>query len=299
MARVWVRAAVAVAAACALANCGEKETQTAQKTAVRYTVPPHLDRELNDVELDSLHQMKTTHGITRDEYWDGYGGVFANDEIEVWYPDGKVNSLQGMAMVKLVTSARERARGVFGAVPAERVVVVCTGDLNVYQAVTGRQWWHYSRIQGDTITIQAPIELHTRGLLAVVGPREYYEWVIGKLSKGNAPRWVEEGFASYLAREAPVLEELRMDIGEGPIAMSLKETESTLARETDRQMTRRAYYNAYRTVEQIVKQYGEPAMARFVVALADAKDANAASRIAFGTELSRVDEAGSAWAITE
>lgn len=297
--RIGTRLTFAATAALVLASCSEKEP-AGEKTAVkRYTVPASLDRELNNAELDSLSQMRRTHGITRDEYWDGYGGVLANDVLEVWYPDGKLNALQGMAMIKLASEARARTQQVFGTVPAERAVIVCAGDIDVYTSSTGRQWWHYSRIEGDTISIQPPINLHTRGLLTVVGPREYYEWAIGKISKHRAPRWIEEGLASYLAGEAAVLEELRVDTGGNPIGMSTKEMESALAKESDRQETRRAYYNAYRTVEQIVKAHGEEAMGRFVVALGANDDLDAASKAAFAADFDDVVEPARAWASTE
>lgn len=297
--RMLSRAVVAIAIVLAMAGCGDKETAQEETVAKKYVAPDALDRELNDSELDSLNQMKRTHRITRDEYWDGYGGVFANDELEVWYPDGKVNALGGMAMLKLAAEAHARTKKLFGTVPTERVVIICAGDIDVYTATTGRQWWQYSRIVGDTISAQPPINLHTRRLLTVVGPREYYEWAIGKLSKGRAPRWVEEGFASYLASEASVLEEMRQDFGGEPVVMSQKEVESALEREVDRQETRRAYYNAYRTVEGIVKAHGESAMARFVVALGGDDDVNAASQSAFGDDYDRVVEAGRGWAKAE
>jgi len=293
--RMAARVLIAAVVATALASCGGDKAAQETKVAKRYEVPKELDRELNDMELDSLKAMKITHHITRDEYWDGYGGVLASDEFEVWYPDGKVNSLQGMAMLKLAAEARARTLKVFGTAPAERVVIICAGDIDMYSASTGRQWWQYSRIVGDTISIQPPINLHTRGLLGVVGPREYYEWAIGKLSKGHAPRWVEEGFASYLAGEASVLEDLRQDMGTKPVAMSTSEMESALKREKDRQETRRAYYNAYRTVEEIVRAHGENAMGRFVVALGASGDTNAASQAAFGADFDQVVEAGRAW----
>jgi hypothetical protein len=299
MGRIGAGLAAAALAALALASCGEKEPAPEKAAVKRYTVPASLDRELNNAELDSLSQMRRTHNITRDEYWDGYGGVLANDAFEVWYPDGKVNAMQGMAMVKLASEARARAQRVFGTVPAERAVIICAGDIDVYTSSTGREWWHYSRIVGDTISIQPPINLHTRGILTVVGPREYYEWAIGKIAKGRAPRWIEEGFASYLAGEAAVLEELRVDTGDKPIAMSTKEMENALEKENDRQESRRAYYNAYRTVEQIVKAHGEEAMGRFVVALGENDDLDAASQAAFGAEFGDVAESARAWASAE
>ena len=290
--RVWLTMGLF---AVAVASCAKKEEPVAEKHAPkRYVVPKSFDRELNESELDSLRQMKATHRVTRDEYWDGYGGVMASDEFEVWYPDGKVNALQGMAMLKLASEARAKTVKVFGKAPAERVVIVCAGDLDVYTSTTGRQWWHYSRIEGDTISIQPPISLYTRGLLGVIGPREYYEWAIVKLSKGHTPRWVQEGFASYLAGEAPVLEELRQDFGSDE--MSMRAVESALEKETDRQTTRRAYYNAYRTIETIAKAHGEQALGRFVMALGEKDDVEAASKEAFGQPFDDVVDAGRAWA---
>jgi hypothetical protein len=137
--------------------------------------------------------------------------------------------------------------------------------------------------------------LATRGLFFIVGPREYYEWAIGKLSKGHAPRWVEEGFASYLAGEAAVLEDMRQDIKADPLAMSTDAMESALEKEKDRQRTRQAYYNAYRMVEKIVGTHGADAMARFVVLLGENDDADAASRAAFGADFDEVVETGRTW----
>ena len=291
--RMRATVSVVIAVAVALASCGEKKTEA--PVVKRYEAPAALDRELNVIELDSLNQMKRTHHVTRDEYWDGYGGVLANDAFEVWYPDGKLNVLQGMAMLKVADQARARAQQVFGTVPSERAVIICAGDIDVYMATTGREWWHYSRIVGDTISIQPPTILATRGLFFIVGPREYYEWAIGKLSKGHAPRWVEEGFASYLAGEAAVLEDLRQDIKADPLAMSTQAMETALEQEKDRQKTRQAYYNAYRMVEEIVGTHGADAMGRFVLAMGENDDADAASRAAFGADFDEVVEAGRAW----
>jgi hypothetical protein len=279
----------------AFAACNQKEPPAEQAAVKKDPEPNPFDRELNNTELDSLKQMKVSQAVTRDEYWDGYGGVLGNENFEVWYPNGKVNVLQGMAMLKLCMGARTRTRTVFGAVPNEKLVVICTADLDAYGKATGREWWHYSRMNGDTITVQPPILLHTRGLLPVVGPREYFEWAIGKLSHGNAPRWVQEGFASYLSGEAAILEDQRKDYAELPLVIPTKEMESALKKETDRKTTRRAYYNAYRLAEEIARTRGEDAMARFIVALAEDDDVDQASREAFGTDFDDVVEAAGAW----
>jgi hypothetical protein len=293
----FVLAAVALAAW----GCGHTgDTQTTKTARPAYTPPAELDRELTAAELDSLQSIRMTWGITRDEYWQGYGGVVGNDHVEVWYPQGKVNVLQGAAVLKLAEGARQRTETVFGRAPSDHLVIVCAGNLDVFRWATGRQWWHYSLIKGDTISLQAPIELHTRGILTVVAPREYYEWAIIRLSNDKAPRWVQEGVASYLAGEAPVLEDLRQDFASlGPLALQPKETEKLLEAETDRQQTRRAYYNAYRMVEELVQKHGEASVARFIDAMPEMSDLDAASQQAFGEKYDAMLDEACEWSKME
>lgn len=301
--RAGVVLAILAALVLAALGCdkGQQQQQTvARKKPARYVVPAEFDRELNRFEVDSLRSMKETHGITRDEYWDGYGGVLASDAIEVWYPVGKVNVLQGVAMFKLAAEARQKVTDVFGRAPAGHAVIICSPNLEWYQYNTGRDWWIYSAIKGDTISVQAPIDLHTRGLLKIVGPREYYEWAIGRLSDGHAPRWVEEGCASYLAGEAVILEDQRQDFAAlGAVAISPSETERVLAAEKDRRETRRAYYNAYRMIEELVKKRGETSMAEWVNDMATEPDLDAATRKAFNEDYVALCKEASSWAATE
>ncbi len=298
-------AAAAILAALVLAawgcdRAGEQETTQVKAERPVYKVPSALDRELNFMELDSLRMMKSTHNITRDEYWDDYGGVLANDELEVWYPDGKVNVFQGAAMFKHATAGRKRVMELFGRAPEGRPVIICSGNVEMYKWGTGRDWWTYSTIKGDTINVQAPVDLHTRGLLPVVGPREYYEWAIIRLSAGRAPRWVQEGFASYLAGEGLILEELRTDFEQlGKLVIPPAETERILRQEKDRRETRRAYYNAYRMIEELAKRRGPAAVAAWVNAMAQTSSADAAARQAFGASYDDVLKEATAWTATE
>lgn len=282
-------------------NKGEEQTQTTgKKEPPRYVVPAALDRDLNPTELDSLRSMKASQGIVRDEYWDDYGGVLANDVIEVWYPDGKVNVLQGAAMFKHAVAARKKLTEVFGRAPERRAVIICSGNVEVYVWATGREWWTYSTIKGDTISVQAPIDLYTRGLLPVVGPREYFEWAVVQLSGGNAPRWLQEGLASYLSGEAVILEDMRQDfVALGPIAIAPAETERVLATEKERRESRRAAYNAYRMTEEIAKKHGQPALAQWVNALANNSDLDATAKEAFGVGYDALLQEAMAWSATE
>jgi len=274
-------------------GCGEKK-EPAQR--VTYVPPRSLDRNLNPTELDSLIQMKLSYKVTRDEYWDGHGGVLANDAIEVWYPTGRVNVFQGISVLKQMELARRNTEKLFGRAPSARLTVVCSGDLEVFRAATGRDWWNYSLVKGDTLNLQSPMDLFTRGLLMIAAPHEYYEWAIGNLSNHRAPRWLEEGLASLLANEAAVLESQTSEFGEQGTTMSFHDMEKTLHGETDRISSRRAYYNAYRMVEKLVLTRGQPTVLAFVLDCGEEKDLDAASRRAFGTGYDAIIEEARSWA---
>jgi len=280
--RAWMALGIVAALAAAAAGCGDKEPDRAD------VIPTEADRNLNHTEADSLRAMMATHGVTRDEYWSEQGGVVASDRFEVWYSQRRVKVLEAMAVLKLMDEERVKAEKVFGRVPQERVVVVCAPSLEVYRSATGRDWWHYSLIKGDTISIQTPMLLFTRGLLAVAAQREYDEWAVGKLAAGRAPRWVTEGMASYLSNERPVLEDQRKEYAKDPLRMEPEEIEKALQKDNDRLPVRKATYNAYLMVNQLVEKHGMPAVASFVVALGEEPDANAAAQRAFGTSYDAV-----------
>ncbi len=295
-------AVVAVGVTLAAWGCNRStdQEQAKQTGMPEYHVPSALNRQLNPVEIDSMQAMKAAYGVTRDEYWDGYGGVLANDAVEVWYPDGMVNVIQAAAMLKNAVLAQRKTREVFGHVPSDRVVIVCAANLERFRYATGHDWWQYSWIKGDTINIQAPVDLHARGILNVVGPREYFEWAIVKLSDGKAPRWVQEGLASFLSGEANILENQRQDFASlGPVPLKPDETEKALETESERRETRRASYNAYRMIEELVTGRGIAQVAAFVNAIPAAANLDEASRKAFGIGYDDLLTEACAWSKTE
>lgn len=292
----WAAASAVVFVASWLGGgCNKKE----EPKQANYETPQTADRSLNAQEIDSLRSMKATHHVTRDEYWDGHGGVLANASLEVWYANGRTNILQGMATLKQMDMARQNAEKLFGRAPQERLVVICSGSLEKFRAATGCDWWQYSQIKGDTITLQSVLDLHTRGLLWIAVPREYYEWAIGSLSNGRVPRWIDEGLASHLSVEAPILEDQTQEFGERGKVMSTKEMERELSRESDRIQNRRAHYNAYRMTETLIQSHGRPAVLAFVLACGEEKDLDAASKRAFNVGYDALVEEARGWAATE
>lgn len=274
-----------------LAACGEKsdETSTDPKKNPAFDIekPPELDRGLNQTELDSLRSMKTTHRIVRDEYWDMQGGVLANDRLEVWYPLRKTYVLQGMGVLKQMDQVADQIKKSFGALPEEKLVVVCAPNLDTFKRATGRDWWHYSLIKGDTLSMQTPMTLFMRGLLTVAARQEYSRWALGRMTNGKAPQWLVWGTAVYLANGRDVLRGQRKEYTKFPFRMEIDDIENHLANEKDRIDTRRATYNAYLMVEHLVQTHGMPAVATFILALGEG-DADAAAQRAFSKPYSEM-----------
>jgi len=72
------------------------------------------------------------------------------------------------------------------------------------------------------------------------------------VSNNRAPRWLEEGFAIYLAGEGPTIMRY-MTRG----AMGIVELEKGLARPGSQEQMRALYANAYSTVAELIRAEGE------------------------------------------
>jgi hypothetical protein len=299
--RPGVRAAVALAVLCALAaascnkNANEHDHEHQQTQTVDIETVPEVDRALNQVEMDSLRAMKITHRITRDEYWDLKGGVIANDRIEVWYPLRKIYVLHAMGVLKWMDMTAGRMEKKFGRLPEGKLVVLTAPNLDTFRAATGRDWWHYSKARGDTLDFQTPMTLYMRGLLMTAASREYGRWAVGRLTHGKAPQWLVWGTASYFANERDVFRGQRKEYGTVDLRMDLNDMEKQLAAESDRLEFRRANYNAFLMVTQLVETHGMPSVAAFILAIGETGDVDAAARQVFSKPYTDVLTDAQAW----
>src|SRR5207245_3362905 len=73
-----------------------------------------------------------------------------------------------------------------------------TGD---FTARTGQPWWAAAATKGNRIELQPVAILKRRGVLFTTLRHELAHVVIDSVSNNRAPRWLEEGFAIYLAGE--------------------------------------------------------------------------------------------------
>lgn len=291
--RVWV--ALAILAALAAASCADKQKKEDQAKAFNFEKPPEGDRGLNQTELDSLRSMKITHHVTRDDYWDMKGGVVANSRMEIWYASRKIYVLQAMAVLKQMDQMADQIQKDFGKIPAGRVVVFTAPNLETFRKATGKDWWNYAQIKGDTISMQTPMTLFMRGLLQVAARREYSRWAMQQFTSGKAPEWLLWGMGSYLAGERDVFRGQRKEYATVPLRMELGDIEKQLKNDNDRLPSRRATYNAYLMVNQLVESNGMPSVAAFVLALAEEKDANAAAERVFSKSYDSVLAQAQSW----
>jgi SpoIID/LytB domain protein len=123
-----------------------------------------------------------------------------------------------------------------------------TGD---FTARTGQPWWAAAATKGNRIELQPAALLKKRGVLFTTLRHELAHVAID--SVGNrAPRWLEEGFALYLAGEGPtisryVMRGLLLD----------EELERRMQHPRTQEEMRSLYAQAYITVAEMVRNQGE------------------------------------------
>lgn len=126
-----------------------------------------------------------------------------------------------------------------------------TGD---FTSRTGQPWWAAAATQGNRIELQPVRILKQRGVLFTTLRHELAHILIDSISK-RAPRWLEEGFALYLAGESQMIsryaarDRLRED-----------ELEQRLQRPRTQDEMRTLYAEAYLMVADMIRREGEPSV---------------------------------------
>jgi hypothetical protein len=124
-----------------------------------------------------------------------------------------------------------------------------TGD---FTSRTGQPWWAAAATKGHRIELQPVGLLKRRGVLTTTLRHEFAHVVIDGVSRNRAPRWLEEGFALYLAGEGQ-----RISRYLTRNAHSTEELERRLARPGTQDEMRALYAEAYQKVLELIRQKGE------------------------------------------
>ena len=288
---------------CFLMSCGgEKESEPEQTAQATQTANPKGRKkpdyfpksnpigQLNVRVVDSLKVLKKQHGITLDKYWRNQGGVLSNEFFEVWYPPGRVTVTHAMHAFNLLMPAMERFGEYFGDAPAEKMVIHSLGDNEEFKAKTGRDFWFYAEIEGDTLTMQPIWLFFTRGIDEIAIPHEYYQWALGKITDYGAPRWLEEGVASYLSKEGELLRGQIFEFPHRTEVMKPNKLDEILEHEETKEDSRIAYYQCYMMVKRLVDGQGDEALQAAVRHISLGQTVEEAFESAFGKPYDEVIE---------
>jgi hypothetical protein len=131
-----------------------------------------------------------------------------------------------------------------------------TGD---FVGRTGQPWWAAAATKGNRIEMQPLALLQRRGVLTTTLRHELAHAIIDNISRDRAPRWLEEGFAIYLAGEGSIFSN---HIKRG--AMATEELERRLEHPRTQPEMRSLYAQAYLNVSQMVRNEGEASVWRRV-----------------------------------
>src|SRR5207253_2251692 len=183
--------------------------------------------------------------------------VLSSEHFRVTYPAG-VDRGDANAVLNTLESARadflHRASAASISVSIAALEIRLNESTGDFTARTGQPWWAAAATKGNRIELQPIAILKRRGVLTTTLRHELAHAVIDAVSHNHAPRWLEEGFAIYLAGEGQTISRY---------ATKTKLTDDELERRLERtgsQTDMRALYAlAYEQVAEIIRRSGEVA----------------------------------------
>jgi len=123
-----------------------------------------------------------------------------------------------------------------------------TGD---FTGRTGQPWWAAAATKGNRVELQPLAILKRRGVLNTTLKHELAHVVIDHLASDRAPRWLEEGFAIYLAGEGAMYSHGSRGM------LTDEELEKRLTHPTSQADMHAAYADAYLKVKEMIRNSGE------------------------------------------
>ena len=145
-----------------------------------------------------------------------------------------------------------RASSAATAVNTPRLEIRLNESTGDFTSRTGQPWWAAAATEGNRIELQPIGILKQRGVLFTTLRHELAHVIIDSVSNKRAPRWLEEGFALYLAGEGPTISRYapRDQLSDDELAQRIQHPR------TQAEM-RMLYAEAYLSVFATIRRHGE------------------------------------------
>lgn len=181
--------------------------------------------------------------------------TLSSEHFNLSYPAG-VDRRDANQILNTLESTRNdylrRASSASTVVSIPRVGIRLNESTGDFTSRTGQPWWAAAATRGNQIELQPVGVLKQRGVLFTTLRHELAHIMIDSVSNKRAPRWLEEGFALYLAAEGPAISRyaargrLRED-----------ELEQRLQRPQTQVEMRTLYAEAYLMIVEMIRRQGE------------------------------------------
>ena len=181
--------------------------------------------------------------------------TISSEHFSVAYPAGVDRRIVNQVLNTLESTRNDylrRASSASAALNIPRLEIRLNESTGDFTSRTGQPWWAAAATQGNRIDLQ-PVDILTqRGVLFTTLRHELAHVVIDALDNNRAPRWLEEGFALYLAGEGQTISRYAAQgrLGED-------ELEQRLDHPRTQAEMRTLYAEAYLTVVEMIRRGGE------------------------------------------
>lgn len=145
-----------------------------------------------------------------------------------------------------------RASSASTAMNIPRLEIRLNESTGTFTSRTGQPWWAAAATQGNRIELQPVSILKQRGVLFTTLRHELAHVMIDSVSNKHPPRWLEEGFAIYLAGEGQTISRYatRDRLAEDEVEQRLQHPRTQVE-------MRALYAEAYLMVAEMIRRHGE------------------------------------------
>jgi hypothetical protein len=195
--------------------------------------------------------------------------------------------------VELFTGAQARMQELLGFTPHDTLVVINPDNTPHYLELTGQGVWRLYQLDGNRATIEPFAVLLARTLDGHGATMLACDWILRQNLNQALPLWMHQGLVEYLGEDGIHLADYMTEFrAKGPVLMGPAQVDSTLTagldpdQGRDREQFRKACYNAFLMVWQLVEyEGGMVAMRDFLNQAAAGIPLDQAARTVYGLDV--------------